>query len=317
VANDQVRIITPKHPVGRLVGGSVSQARDKDMDGNPYIIKNGPKAGQPTVKYYIAVAIPKRAGQTHWSVKPADWNDAVEGAYWGEQIWKVGHAAFPGIAQNPSFAWKIDDGDSAIPNTKGKKHSDNPNLAGCWILHCSNFLPIKACNDTGSSEIDPEDIKCGYYVQVAIMVQGNKSSQKPGIYLNPLAVSLQFRGPEILQGLDTAKLGFGGAVMPPNGSSVPNLMNPAPTPTAPAPAPAYVAPTASYTAPTASYTAPAPNTAILGGVAAPAPAAPPAPVAAAPTGPQPTAKAAGATLAQMLAWPGWTLDTLKQNGYVS
>jgi hypothetical protein len=34
-------------------------------------------------------------------------------------------------------------------------------------------------------------------------------------------------------------------------------------------------------------------------------------------GPQPTAKAAGATLAQMLAWPGWTLDTLKANGYVA
>jgi hypothetical protein len=30
----------------------------------------------------------------------------------------------------------------------------------------------------------------------------------------------------------------------------------------------------------------------------------------------PTVKAAGATIDQMLAWPGWGLELLKANGYI-
>ena len=323
MANDKVRILTPKNPIGRLIQGSVGRAQEKDSDGKPYLIKNGPKAGQPTVKYYIGVAIPKQPNEqtmVHEGVTYPGWVQSD----WGKQIWTVGQTAFPGIANSPTFAWKIDDGDSMVPNTKGKRNCDNPNMRGCWILHCSTSLPIKACNADGSAAIDAAQIKCGYYVQVAIMVQGNSSSQKPGIYLNPEAVALAGVGEEIVQGMDTSSVGFGGGVLPPGATLPPNLLTPPPAAGIPAPAypvPGTSVPPPAYPVPAA---APAPNAAILGVPAAPgipvppvaAPVAPPAPPAA-PAGPQPTAKAAGATLAQMLAWPGWNLDSLKANGYVA
>ena len=303
MANEKVRILTPKQPIGRLVGGSVSKARDKDADGKPYTIKTGPNAGQPTVKYYIALAIPKQ-GEAHWA-----------STEWGAKVWSVGHTAFPGIAQNPTFAWKIEDGDSTIPNTKGKTNASNPNLRGCWVLHMTTSLPIKACNADGSAAINPEQIKCGYYVQVSIMCQGNSSTQKPGVYLNPEAVALAGIGDEIVQGLDTAAVGFGGGVLPAGASAPPNLLTGAPAaPAAPGvavPAPAaYVPPVAAAVAP------PPPNVAILApppvpGVAV-APPAPPAPPAA-PVGPQLTVKAAGFTYAQLIG-AGWTDATLRQNG---
>src|SRR5258708_39056580 len=112
MANEKVQFLTPKHPVARLVGGSVGTARDKDADGKPYTIKTGTRAGHATTKRYIAVAIPKQ-GEAHWATTE-----------WGAKVWAVGHTAFPGIAQSPQFAWKIEDGDSTIPNTKGKRPCD-------------------------------------------------------------------------------------------------------------------------------------------------------------------------------------------------
>ena len=301
-SDNQAFILTPKDPVGRLVGGSVGRGNDKDAAGHPYIIKTGPKAGQPTVKYYVGIAIPKIPGHTHWSQTE-----------WGAAIWRVGHTAFPGIAQNPSFAWKVEDGDSVIPNTNGKRPADRPGYKGCWVLHCGTSLPIKACNADGSAAIDPAQIKCGYYVQVAIMCQGNGSPQKPGVYLNPQAVALAGVGEEIAQGMNTASVGFGGAALPAGATLPPNLLTPA-APPVPGVAPAAPALPPTYAPPVpAAQTPPvpgvAPNAAILA-----VPPVPPMP--AAPAGPAPTAKAAGATLDQMLAWPGWNLETLKSQGYV-
>jgi hypothetical protein len=307
MANEKVQFLTPKHPVGRLVGGSVGQGRDKDADGHPYVIKTGANAGKPQIKYYIAVAIPKGAEQ-HWS-----------STEWGAKIWQVGHTAFPGIAQNPAFAWKVEDGDSQIPNTKGKKPCDRTGYKGNWILHCGTSIPIKACNADGSALIDAAQIKCGYYVQVALMCAGNGSAQKPGVYLNPQAVALQFVGEEIVQGLDIASVGFGGATAPAGASAPPNVLTgvmapPAPgvsVPITPA-APAFVPPMAAL-APPAVPGVPAPNAAILAPPAAPvAPMAPPAPPAA-PVGPQMTPKAAPFTYQQLIA-AGWTDATLRQNG---
>lgn len=307
MANEKVRFLTPKNPVARLVGGSVGKAQEKDADGKPYTIKSGPNMGKPTVKYYTALAIPKQ-GEAHWV-----------STEWGQKIWAVGHGAFPGIAQSPQFAWKVEDGDSQIPNTKGKKPCDRPGYKGNWILHCSTSLPIKACNADGSAAIDPAQIKCGYYVQAAVMCAGNNSSQKPGIYLNPEAIALVGVGEEIVQGLDTAAVGFGGAQLPPGASAPPNLLTGAPP--VPGVAPAVPGVAAQVTPPIPGAVPPA-NPAILGalpavpGVAVPpappaAPAAPPAP----PAGPQMTPKAAGQTYEAFRA-AGWSDEAMRANGYL-
>lgn len=301
--NERVRFTSP---VGRIVGGSVSKPRDKNAEGKPLVIKTGKNAGQPAQQWYIGLAIPK-TGEQHWA-----------STSWGQLIWGVGHAAFPGIAQRPDFAWKVEDGDSQIPNKNNKKPCDQEGYKGCWILHLSQFYAIPAVDykTTGKTPIDPVLIKRGYYAQVLVDVAGNGSAQTPGVYLNPTLVDLTAFGPEIVSGPDADAAGFGkGVTLPPGASLTPLGAMPAgagtpPIPGAGMPPPVPAAP--GFTAPPPlPGVAPAPNAAILGTTPPPPAAAPAAPV-----GPVPTAKANGATVAQMMAWPGWTEATLRQNGYL-
>jgi hypothetical protein len=318
MANELIYFTTP---VGRLVGGSVDKPQDKDADGKPLIIKSGPNIGKPTVKYYVAIAIPKTPGVAHWASEPQ----------WGAHIWDVGHKAFPGVAASPQFSWKVEDGDSQVPNLKGHKPCDREGYKGCWVMHCGSNWPMKAYDykNTGKVEIDPKQIKRGYFVQIAISCQGNGSAQKPGVYLNPQGVDLTAFGPEITTGFDADSAGFGqnvslppGATLTPVGGMTAGVTPPPPATSVAPPVPGAGAPfvppplPGAYAAP-AAPAAPLPpaNPAILG-VAPPDWPAPPAAPAVDPRG-VPTAKAAGATLDAMLAWPGWTLDTLKANGYVN
>ena len=82
-------------PVGRLVMGSLYKAQTTDADNKPLLVKQGPNAGQPTVRYFFALAIPKNPGETHFAQTE-----------WGQKIWQAGHAGFPqGQANAPTFAW--------------------------------------------------------------------------------------------------------------------------------------------------------------------------------------------------------------------
>src|SRR5215213_4439762 len=113
-------------PVGRVVQGNLYKGNDKDADGNPLLVKSGPNMGQPRLDFYFAVAIAKGAEQ-HWATTP-----------WGSEIWATGHAAFPNVASSPAFAWKVKDGDSTIPNKKGKKPCDQTGFRGHWIVSLSS-----------------------------------------------------------------------------------------------------------------------------------------------------------------------------------
>ena len=117
-------------PVGRIVMGSLYDPSTTDAEGKPLVVKTGPNAGKPRVNYFFALAIPKGA-EPHWAHTP-----------WGQQIWNVGNQAFPNAAQSPAFTWKIEDGDSQIPNKKGRKPIDNEGWRGHWILKFSGgFAP--------------------------------------------------------------------------------------------------------------------------------------------------------------------------------
>ena len=318
-STDSVRFTTP---VGRIVGGSVGKGRTKTGDGKPLLIKTGKNAGQPGEQWYIGLAIPKGAEQ-HWA-----------STAWGQQIWNVGHAAFPGIASRPDFAWKVEDGDSTIPNKNNKRPCDQTGYKGCWILHLAQFYAIPACNykETGKTPIEPNSIKRGYYVQVVVDCRGNGSAQTPGVYLNPTLVDLTAFGEEIVAGPDADAAGFGqGIVLPPGASmtpigamppgvvpapAAPGAFPPPPAVGGPVPAPAFKAPPPFPGAPAAPVAAPAPNPAILGAPVPPPAVAAPPPPAPAPVGPQMTAKAAGASYESFRA-AGWTDDQLRANGYLA
>ena len=275
-------------PVGRMVMGSLYKPQTTDAEGKPLTIKSGPNAGQAKVQYFFALAIPK-TGEQHWSQTP-----------WGASIWKVGHEAFPqGQADAPSFAWKIVDGDSAVPNRTGKKPCDREGYPGNWVLSFSSGFAPKIYNKDGTAPIiEPDAVKLGYFIQVNGDVEGNGSAQQPGVYLNHSMVALSAYGPEISIGPDASTAGFG---------------------TAPLPAGAMATPPASFAPPVtpASFTPPVPAPS-----APVAPMIPPNPafLAVPPTPPAPAhvmlVPAGGATYEQMIA-AGWTDALLVANGMMA
>jgi hypothetical protein len=285
-------------PIGRLVWGSVVKAQTKDADNKPMVIKTGPQAGQPTQRYAFGLAIAK-GPETHWNQTP-----------WGALIWNTAIAAWPqGQTGAPSFAWKVTDGDSQIPNKRNNKPCDQEGYKGHWILSFSSSFPPKTYNATGTEPVPADSIKTGFYVQVAGSVAGNDSTQNPGVYLNHSMVALAGFGPEIVSGPDPTAAGFGAGVAAPAGMSAVPVVAGLPT-GAPAPVAAVPLPVAAPAVPLPAPTPVVPSPAIL----APPPiaAAPPPP----PAGPVVTAKAGAGVTWAMLAANGWTEAVARQHGMI-
>lgn len=235
-------------PVGRIVAGSLYKPNTTDLDGKPLVYKTGSDAGKPRVQYFFAIAIPKNPGETHWAY-----------AEWGKQIWATGNTAFPQAAIRPDFAWKIEDGDSMIPNKRNRKPAEQEGWKGCWVVKfTSSFAPTIYREDKTQSSgwgqiTEPDAVKCGHFIQVAFTVDGNGQTVNPGVYLNPSMICFRAYGPEINFGPNVQDAGFGAAPLPAGAS-----LTPPPASTLPAAPPAL-----------AQYAGmPQPNT----------PAAPPVPV---------------------------------------
>ena len=227
-------------PVCRLVMGDPFEPETTDADGKPLVVKSGANIGAPRVSYFIAVAIPK--------------TDPTFGALW-ETVRAIGAAAFPREHTLPSFAWKITDGDDQTPNKKGKRPCDREGFPGHWVLHMSSGLAPSVWTLGGAERIvDPSRVKVGDYVRVNFSAAGNKSSQNPGIFLNPSMIELVGYGEAIVSGPQASAIfGAAPAALPPGASSTPVASAP---PIAP-PAPAPVAPATGPRGYTPAATAPA------------------------------------------------------------
>lgn len=297
-------------PVGRLVQGDLVKMQTTDADGKPLTVKNGVNAGQPTQRSFFAVAIAKTPGHTHWAQTP-----------WGQQIWAEGAKAWPqGQSGSPTFAWKIEDGDSVIPNTKGRKNCDRTGFPGHWIVNFGSGYPVKVVDSKGIAPLpDPSVVKLGHYVEAFGSIVGNGSPLKPGMYVNHAAVAYAGFGEEIHVGLDTTKLGMGQGALPPGASATPlpglNPANLPPAPgAAPAPSPGGIPPIPGMAAAAPAY-APPPQTAVQ--PSAPfvqQPAAPLPPSAPPPPPPAGRAPHKGIAFAAYIA-QGWTEAQLRADGY--
>lgn len=191
-----------RFPIGRLVEGSLYDAQDKDADGNLKVFKSGPKAGQARIDYFFAVAIPKH-GEQSWAQTE-----------WGAKIYQAGITGFPqGQYQQPTFAWKVRDGDSTIPNKKGKAPCTKEGFPGHWVVSFSSGYPPSVLTSKGERELTAAEpkVKPGYFIQVFAYVDGNESLNQPGVYINHSMVAFSYAGPEIQMGRDGAGVGFGGA----------------------------------------------------------------------------------------------------------
>jgi hypothetical protein len=290
-------------PPGRMIGGNLDKLFPRtEANGTPKIGKDG----QPEMQCSIGYAIPKGT-ETHWSQTP-----------WGSEIFKVGSAAHPNLVQSPSFSWKITDGDSQLPNKKGKRPCDQSAYPGNWVMWLSQGWLPKRVNANGTIELPEGSIVPGFYIQVFGSVAGNKlvPNGTPGVYLNPIAVALIGEGDRLTVDVDTTAVGFGTAQLPPGARPV-TMAAPefAQQPPIGALAPAGFASQQGQPAPgyPAGGVQPAPNFLQPSGapVAPGVPTVPPAP----PAGPQMTAKAAGAPYLAFIA-QGWTDEMLRAQGYM-
>lgn len=273
-------------PVGRLVMGSLYKARTTNMHGEPLKIKTGPNAGQPRSEFFFAVALPKST-ETSWAQTE-----------WGKKIYGVAVRAFPkGEFQAPTFAWKIVDGDSHIPNEKGIKPCDRQGYPGNWVLSfVVGFAPTLVRAPSGVPLDMPEDsVNLGDYVQVIGNVTSNVGAPKPGVYLNPSHVAFVGHGQRIFLGIDPKTVPWS-KDLPPGASAVPVLPT-TPSPLSPPPAAAPIPPVG------APITMPPPYPQIL----QPPPRAPIVPVR------QMTPAAQGNSYESLIAI-GWTDETLVQHG---
>lgn len=179
-------------PVGRMVGGHpmVSRVNKDDKTGLPKMQQDGVT---PSTSIYVGLAIPKGAEQ-HWNQTE-----------WGAIIWNEALAAWPnGEYQQPTFSWKIVDGDSQIPNKKMKKPCDREGYPGHWVIQASTGLGAVKCYNVGKYNPltdliqQKEMIKPGDYARLVLLVKGNNSTQTAGMYLNPSIFELYQPGQAII-----------------------------------------------------------------------------------------------------------------------
>jgi hypothetical protein len=153
---------------------------------------------------YFAVAVPK-AGETHWNQTP-----------WGKQIHDKAVQDWPaGEYGAADFSWKIIDGDSQVPNKKGKKPADREGWAGHWVVQCNTRFAVK-CYHVGKYEpiqqiADEKEIKTGDYCRALLGVRGNGPTESPGVYINPDKFELARAGVPIVSDSGTSAAdAFGG-----------------------------------------------------------------------------------------------------------
>jgi len=189
-----------KLPVGRMISGDIDTPRvQRDSNNVPRV----DKAGQEIKKFNFGIAIPKR-GEQHWNQTE-----------WGRQIWDEGVAAYGNLTQRHDFSWKIDDGDSQMPNTKGKRMCDRTGAPGHWVLWFAPdqaFRPKVIDKDTRADITAHGYIVPGFFVQLYIDVAANGSMQKPaqtpGVYLNPIVMAKMGDGEKILADIDVSDMNF-------------------------------------------------------------------------------------------------------------
>ena len=261
-------------PVARFVLGDIYDPQTKDAENQALVIKTGPNAGQPGVRYFIAIAIPK--------------TDPEWAGLWAT-ICEEARTSFPtqfdanGAPLNPQFAFKVIDGDSTVANAKGVAPVAKIGHAGHMILNFSGTFPPKVYGADSAPINTPGYIKRGYYVRIHGNVAGNGSTQRPGVYLNYEGVQFVAYGDEINVGKSGEEM-FGGKApgpLPVGASSTP--LTPAETPpgaqTVPGAAPAPAAGPSVASAPAPTAPAAGPSVASASGSSVPVATVGPAPAA--------------------------------------
>lgn len=258
-------IVTPR---GRLVGGSFFKPNTTDFEGRPLTDSNG----NPTQEYIMQVAFPKSDPLTQSIIDAVNRAAAVRG----------NGTAYPSHAA--SYAFKIKDGDSTVPDLSGKSPNSKAGWAGHYVVTFKTRFTPNIFRIHGGQYVPmaENEIKTGDYIKIAASFVDNGNARKPGLYANINSALFDGPGEAIVSAGANPAAFFGTPAGAPAAVATP-------TPPAPTPAPVPV---------------PAPNPAIL---------QPPTP----PAGPQFTAAGAalGASYEALIA-SGWNDELLRANGYI-
>lgn len=202
-------------PPGRMVQGSLYRPFDKNRDGTPRVYPPGhAKAGQPKINYFFAIAIEKKGERAWWET------------VWGAQIVALAQAEWPqGQWQQTTFAWKIDDGDSQVPNKNQRVNARTEGMPGHWIVELSSMQAPKVWELNSAKQpvalTTPDTVKLGYFVEVHATVKSNESKDSPGVYINYNHVVFVGMGKEISSGPDVNAIQFGRVALPAGASQSP------------------------------------------------------------------------------------------------
>lgn len=192
---------------GRLISGSLTEKQTKDHQGKPL-----PEDKQ---SFYFAVAVPKTDPNVGNILQQLH---AMASTHYGQAA-MVMQQINMGLAAT-AFAWKITDGDSPKQNRKtGAMEERGEHYKGCYVFKFSTMYPINCC-DTNGNEINPADVKRGYYVDVFFSSSPNGAlDHTAGIYLNPNALILVAYAEEIKGGISAQEAFAGRQYQVPAGAS--------------------------------------------------------------------------------------------------
>jgi len=260
-------------PTGRLVWGDPTKLRQKtdyDNPGTPVVKKDG----SPLMMCEFGVAYSKTDPAT------AQFLALLRAA--DKAAWPQFHGP-DGMPLRSDFADKITDGDSAVPNKKGKAPNTRDGYPGNWVVNYSRATgdtpPLKRHDGARWVDMTPDGLDCGDYVIIGGSTVTN-TGPTPGMYRNVDMVGFVGKGQRIITGRDADEaLGAAPPALPVGATATPQAPADAPLPSAP----------------------PAPYDAHL----------PPPPGA----GPVMTAKANGAPYEAFIA-KGWTEETLRAQGFI-
>ena len=214
-------------PVARLVSGHPMVLHPVTDKAN---VQKKMATGEPMNSLSIGLAIAK-GNETHWNQTA-----------WGAHIHNAAAAAWPNGEYNaPTFAWKITDGDSQVPNKNGNKPCDQDGWAGHWILFMSTMFSIP-CYHVGRYQAheviqNKDELKTGDYVRASFNAVGNNVKgpvESPGVYINPVMIELSRAGIQIVsKNAPDATAAFGGSApeIPANAQIDNSVATPQPTPT--------------------------------------------------------------------------------------
>jgi hypothetical protein len=234
---------------GRIVQGHPLTPYTTDQQGKPLMDQHG----QPKVKYFMAVAVPKS-------------DPTLAGSM--QKLITVAMAGFPRLFNSqgqcllPTFSAKWVDGDSTTPDQSLTAPCQKKGFPGNVVFKLSSgYAPQCARSEGGVyNAITEAQVKTGDYVRVLVSMVPNGQVQKPGLYLNMQKVEIIGYGEEIVSGPAMADVFAQPAVLPAGASATPLGGGAAPSAGAPygtlgqTPSTGY-APTAST--PTAPFPAPA------------------------------------------------------------